>query len=135
MAHGPGEPPLRELFGGLIRSLGARYDGHPHLEAVDVAIIGYWGEGSGAHLLRDGTRKALLSAYLDAFERTPLIFQPLNGDAPDPAFLVRGLPIAARLARRHRQRNRPSACVTWAGASTAWATWASGRTGYPTGPT
>jgi hypothetical protein len=92
----PENPLYVEFFGGLIRSLGARYDGHPHLEAVDVAIIGHWGEGSGAHLLRDETRKALLSAYLDGFEKTPLIFQPLNGDAPDPAFLVRGLPIAAR---------------------------------------
>jgi hypothetical protein len=91
----PEDPLYLEFFGGLIRRLGARYDGHPSLEAVDVAIVGYWGEGSGSHLLRDETRKALLRAYLDGFQRTQLLLQPLNGDAPDPAFLVEGLSLAA----------------------------------------
>jgi len=88
-------PLYLQYFGGLIRELGARYDGHPDLEAVDVAIVGYWGEGSGSHLLRNETRKALLKVYLDGFRKTPLILQPLNGDAPDPGFLVEGLPIEA----------------------------------------
>jgi hypothetical protein len=91
----PENPLYVEYFGGLIRRLGARYDGHPDLEAVDVSIVGYWGEGSGGHLLSDRTRKALLDAYLESFHRTRLLLQPLNGDAPDPAFLVEGLPIAA----------------------------------------
>jgi uncharacterized protein DUF4832/glycosyl hydrolase family 42 (putative beta-galactosidase) len=91
----PENPLYAERFGRLIRRLGARYDGHPDLEAVDVAIVGYWGEGSGGHLLTEQTRKALLNAYLQGFRRTTLLFQPLNGDAPDPSFLVRGLPIAA----------------------------------------
>lgn len=91
----PENPLYLEHFGGLIREMGSRYDGHPALEAVDVAIVGYWGEGSGSHLLRDETRKALQRAYLDGFRKTPLILQPLNGDAPDPGFLVEGLPIAA----------------------------------------
>ena len=88
-------PLYLEYFGGLVRRLGARYDGHPGLEAVDVSIVGYWGEGSGGHLLTDKTRKALLNAYLEGFRRTRLLLQPLNGDAPDPGFLVAGLPIAA----------------------------------------
>jgi hypothetical protein len=91
----PENPLYAERFGGLIRRLGARYDGHPDLEAVDVAIVGYWGEGSGGHLLTGRTRRALLNAYLEGFGRTSLLFQPLNGDAPDPAFLLEGLPIAA----------------------------------------
>ncbi len=91
----PENPLYVERFGGLIRRLGARYDGHPDLESVDVAIVGYWGEGSGGHLLTDRTRQALLTAYLEGFRRTPLLFQPLNGDAPDPSFLLHGLPIAA----------------------------------------
>jgi hypothetical protein len=91
----PENPLYVERFGGLIRQLGARYDGHPDLEAVDVSIVGYWGEGSGSHKLRDETRKALVKSYLDGFRKTPLLLQPLNGDAPDPAFLVGGLPIAA----------------------------------------
>jgi len=91
----PENPLYAARFGGLIRRLGARYDGHPDLESVDVSIVGFWGEGSGGHELKEATRKALIGAYLDAFHRTPLLFQPLNGDAPDPGVLVRGLPIAA----------------------------------------
>jgi hypothetical protein len=91
----PENPHYLEYFGGLIRRLGARYDGHPSLESVDVSIVGYWGEGSGGHELSDHTRRALLNAYLESFHKTRLLFQPLNGDAPDPSFLVRGLPIAA----------------------------------------
>jgi len=91
----PEDPRYVEYFGGLVRALGARYDGHPDLEAVDVSFVGYWGEGSGGHLLSDQTRKALVNAYLEGFHRTRLLLQPLNGDAPDPGFLVEGLPIAA----------------------------------------
>jgi hypothetical protein len=91
----PEHPLYAERFGGLVRHLGARYDGHPDLEAVDVAIVGYWGEGSGGHQLTDRTRRALIGAYLEGFRKTPLLLQPLNGDAPDPAALLRGLPIAA----------------------------------------
>ena len=87
----PENPLYLRYFGGLIRALGARYDGHPSLEAVDVSIVGYWGEGSGSHLVTPATWQALNWCYLDAFKKTPLIFQPLNGDAPDPGILVRGL--------------------------------------------
>ncbi len=91
----PENPLYLKYFGGFIRELGARYDGHPALEAVDVSIVGYWGEGSGSHLLTPATWQALMWCYLDGFKKTPLIYQPLNGDAPDPGLLVRGLPIEA----------------------------------------
>jgi hypothetical protein len=91
----PENPLYVKHFGGLIRELGRRYDGHPDLEFVDVAIVGDWGEGEGSHLLTDQTWRTLVTAYLDSFQKTPLIFQPLNGDAPDPGILVKGLPISA----------------------------------------
>jgi hypothetical protein len=91
----PEDPRYVQYFGGMIKALGERYDGHPDLESVDVSFIGYWGEGSGGHLLTQQTRSSLIHAYLDHFGKTHLIFQPLNGDAPDPAVLVRGVPIAA----------------------------------------
>jgi hypothetical protein len=91
----PEDPRYVQYFGGMIKAMGKRYDGHPDLEAVDVSIIGYWGEGDGGHLLTDKTRLALINAYLDNFSKTHLIFQPLNGDAPDPGVLVKGLPILA----------------------------------------
>ena len=91
----PEDPRYLQYFGGLIRALGQRYDGHPDLESVDVAIVGYWGEGAGSHLLSEKTRVALLNCYLDNFKKTPLHFQPLNGDSPDPGVLVEGTNIAA----------------------------------------
>ena len=91
----PENPNYVRYFGGMIRALGERYDGHPDLEWVDVSIVGFWGEGDGSHRLSDQTRVALLNAYLDSFKKTHLIFQPLNGDAPDPGLLVRGTSIAA----------------------------------------
>jgi hypothetical protein len=91
----PEDPRYIQYFGGMIKAFGQRYDGHPDLESVDVSIVGYWGEGEGSHLLSDQTRLALLNCYLDNFKKTPLTFQPLNGDAPDPGVLVKGTPIAA----------------------------------------
>jgi hypothetical protein len=91
----PEDPRFLQHFGGMIQALGDRYDGHPDLESVDISFVGYWGEGDGTHLLSDNTRIKLVGSYLDHFKKTHLIFQPLNGDAPDPGVLVEGLPIAA----------------------------------------
>lgn len=91
----PEDPRYIQYFGGLIKALGQRYDGHPDFESVDVSIVGMWGEGDGSHLLNDQTRIILTNCYLDNFRKTHLTFQPLNGDAPDPGILVNGLPIAA----------------------------------------
>ena len=60
-------------FGNMIRLLGERYDGHPDLESVDVAIVGAWGEGAGSALLAQRTRQALVDAYIDSFKKTHLV--------------------------------------------------------------
>jgi hypothetical protein len=91
----PEDPRYIQYFGGMIRALGQRYDGHPDLESLDISLVGYWGEGEGSHLLTDQTRVALINCYLDNFKKTTLTFQPLNGDAPDPGVLVNGTVIAA----------------------------------------
>lgn len=91
----PEDPRYVKYFGGMIKALGQRYDGHPSLESVDISIVGYYGEGEGTHLLTDQSRLALINAYLDNFKKTVLTFQPLNGDAPDPGVLVKGTNIAA----------------------------------------
>ena len=69
----PEDPRYVEYFGGFIKELGKRYDGHPLLEAVDLSIVGAWGEGAGAELLTQKTREALVDAYTDYFKKTPLI--------------------------------------------------------------
>lgn len=60
-------------FGGFIRALGERYDGHPDLESVDTSIVGRWGEGSGSGILTQQTREVLMDAYIETFKETPLI--------------------------------------------------------------
>lgn len=60
-------------FGSMIRAVAARYDGHPDLESVDLAIVGAWGEGAGAAELTDPARHALVDAYLEGFQKTPLV--------------------------------------------------------------
>ena len=67
------DPRYVKYFGGLIREMGKKYDGHPTLEAVDLSIVGAWGEGGGSALLTEKSRKALVNAYTDNFRKTPLI--------------------------------------------------------------
>lgn len=67
------DPRYAQYFGGFIKALGERYDGHPDLEAVDLAIVGAWGEGAGSELLSRGTMEILVDAYTDNFRKTPLI--------------------------------------------------------------
>ena len=62
-----------EYFGKMISELGQRYDGHPDLEAVDLSIVGFWGEGRGSALLTEKSRSALVNSYTDNFKKTPLI--------------------------------------------------------------
>ena len=66
-------PGMQQYFGGMIRALGERYDGHPDLEAVDLSIVGAWGEGAGSELLSQQAREALINAYTESFRKTPLI--------------------------------------------------------------
>lgn len=69
----PEDPRYAECFGRFIQEFGSRYDGHPDLEAVDLAILGAWGEGEGSELLSQKIRETLINAYSDNFKKTPLI--------------------------------------------------------------
>ncbi len=71
----PENPLYVQHFGGMIRAFGARYDGNPDVELVDISIVGAWGEGAGSDLLTEPSRHALLDCYLDSFHRTPLVHQ------------------------------------------------------------
>lgn len=67
------DPRYAQYFGKFITALGQRYDGHPDLEAVDLSILGFWGEGRGSAIVTQKTRAALVNAYTDNFRKTPLI--------------------------------------------------------------
>jgi len=69
----PENPLYAASFGRFIRALGARYDGHPDLESVDLSIVGAWGEGAGSKLLSPATRKAHVDSYVESFRKTPLL--------------------------------------------------------------
>lgn len=69
----PEDPRYAQHFGKLIREIGKRYDGHPDMESVDLAIVGAWGEGAGAADLTEATRRALVDSYLESFSKTPLV--------------------------------------------------------------
>jgi hypothetical protein len=61
-------------WGDLIRDFGARYDGHPCLDAVDVSILGPWGEGGGENggAAYPEQTDRLIEIYLDSFRKTHL---------------------------------------------------------------
>lgn len=69
----PEDPRYAQYYGGMIRALGKRYDGHPDMESIDVSLVGWAGEGGGTELLTDPTMKALMDAYLESFTQTPLV--------------------------------------------------------------
>ncbi len=76
----------------LLRALGARYDGHPSLDHVDIGVVGCWGEWNtacfaGAESFCDiflpdteaeyqavfGSFQGIIDAHLEAFPNTPVV--------------------------------------------------------------
>jgi len=62
----------------FIRRLGARYDGHPDLDHVDLGSVGWWGEwhmsnSDAAKMPTPENQKAIIDAYVAAFTKTPLL--------------------------------------------------------------
>ena len=66
------DPLYLKYWGDLVAAAGARYDGNPHLDMVDISSVGYWGEGWSHYMPAFKYQKALIDIYLDAFKRTPL---------------------------------------------------------------
>jgi hypothetical protein len=81
-------------WGALVAALGARYDGHPDLDTVDISSIGYWGEGWSPYMPDFAHQKALIDIWIDAFPRTPLL---MNFDEPAALAYGRGRGVGYRL--------------------------------------
>lgn len=69
----------------FIKRLGARYDGHPDIDHVDLGTVGWWGEwhmsqSSNAPMPTLQTQKQIVDAYLAAFQKTPLVMLVGGGD-------------------------------------------------------
>lgn len=67
------DPLYLKHWGELIAAAGKRYDGHPDLDTVDIASIGYWGEGWSDHAPKVEVEEKLLDIYFKAFKKTPLL--------------------------------------------------------------
>lgn len=75
----------------FIERLGARYDGHPDIDHVDLGTVGWWGEwhmssSKSARMPTMDTRKLVIDTYLSAFHKTPLLV--LIGDAECLAYAI-----------------------------------------------
>lgn len=66
-------PEYFDKWGTVIREFGRRYDGHPLLESVDLAIVGPWGEGSGDCTVE--TMRKFTQLYKEVHPRTTLLCQ------------------------------------------------------------
>jgi Domain of unknown function (DUF4832) len=66
-------PLFLKYWGDLVAAAGARYDGNPNLEMVDISSVGYWGEGWSDYMPAFKYQKPLIDIYLKAFKRTPLL--------------------------------------------------------------
>jgi hypothetical protein len=69
----------------LIQRLGARYDGHPDLDHVDLGSVGWWGEwhmsgSKTAKMPTMETRRRIVEAYFEAFRKTPLLMLVGGGE-------------------------------------------------------
>ncbi len=91
----PEDARYAKYYGGMIAALGEHYDGHPDLEAIDLSIVGFWGEGRGAALLSQPAREALVDAYTDHFKKTPLI--ALLTDKKTETYALSKAPIGWRI--------------------------------------
>lgn len=72
------DPPVLAAHLDFIRRLGARYDGHPDIDHIDLGSVGWWGEwhmsqSSHAPMPTPETQRKIVDAYLAAFRKTPLV--------------------------------------------------------------
>jgi hypothetical protein len=67
------DPLYLKYWGELVAAAGARYDGNPYLDSVDISSVGYWGEGWSPYMPSFSHQAALIDIWLEAFKRTPLL--------------------------------------------------------------
>ena len=80
------DPVVLKAHLDFIKRLGAKYDGHPDLDHVDLGSIGWWGEwhlsGSKKYKLpTPENRKQVVDAYVAAFKKTPLVMLIGGGES------------------------------------------------------
>lgn len=61
-----------ECWARFVRAFAARYDGHPFISSVDMALMGAWGEGAGSEFVEEEKLDGIIRAYCEGFNKTPL---------------------------------------------------------------
>ncbi len=56
----------------FVRAFAERYDGHPFISSVDMALCGAWGEGGGSEFVEEEKLDSIVRAYCEGFRKTPL---------------------------------------------------------------
>ncbi len=56
----------------FVKAFAARYDGHPYISSVDMALCGAWGEGAGSEFVQEEKLDGIIRAYCEGFSKTPL---------------------------------------------------------------
>ncbi len=56
----------------FVRAFAERYDGHPFISSVDMALCGAWGEGGGSEFVAEPKLDEIIRAYVEGFRKTPL---------------------------------------------------------------
>ncbi len=56
----------------FITEFAKRYNGHPNIAGVDMAIVGAWGEGGGTEYMPDDKILPIVKAYTQGFSKTHL---------------------------------------------------------------
>lgn len=78
------DPKILAAHLDFIRRLGARYDGHPDIDHVDLGTVGWWGEwhmsGSSVDMPAPETQRKIVDAYFAAFRKTPLVMLVGGGE-------------------------------------------------------
>lgn len=56
----------------FVEAFARRYDGHPFISSVDMALCGAWGEGAGSEFVEEKKLDRIIRAYVNGFRKTPL---------------------------------------------------------------
>jgi hypothetical protein len=64
----------------FLKAFGARYNGSPAFEFLDIGSYGIWGEWHTPHPASIKVRKKIVDMYLHAFPSTPLVFMSDDAD-------------------------------------------------------
>ncbi len=83
------DPIYLRKHGAFLAALGARYDGRADVEFLDIGSYGVWGEWHTKHPAPVAVRKRIVDLYLNAFQKTPLVFMSDDAEVLNYA-LARG---------------------------------------------